>query len=69
MSKNGKRFHNNRRERLNNNVFGNFGGFKNNMGKNAAAVAIVSIFAGVAIKALEVLKWDGGCKLNCVSKE
>ncbi len=56
MSKNGRIFHNNRCERLNNNVFGNFGDFKNNMGKNAAAVAIVSIFAAVAIKALEVLK-------------
>lgn len=56
MSNKGKRFHYNRRERMNNNIFGNFGDFKNNMGKNAAAVAIVSIFAGVAIKALEVLK-------------
>lgn len=56
MSKNGRRFHNNRRERLNNNVFGNFGGFKNNMGRNVAAVTIVSIVASVAIKAFEYLK-------------
>lgn len=56
MSNNGRKFHNNRRERLNNKGFGNFGGFNNNMRRNAAAVAIVSIVASVAMKAFEYLE-------------